>query len=438
MASESLPTDLPTLPNDWGWRTLDTFLTEGRTLCYGIVQPGEAVKDGVPVLRVGDLSPTVSIRAAKRVSREIELAYERSRLQGGEILLSLVGTLGLVAIAPNEAAGCNIARAIGMIPVPRNEARFLELCLRSELVQKYMYRWATTTVQATLNLRDVRRLPIPVPPSKERERIAAVLGALDDKIELNRKMNQTLEEIAQAIFKSWFIDFDGVPEEDLVDSELGAIPRGWTTTEMDDEITLNKGLSYQSKHFDELGVPMVNLKCIARDGGFQRRGLKYYGGGFKPHHILEPGDIVVAMTDLTQDRVVIASPAFVPPMTSATTIIMSLDLSCPRPKPNSYLKKEWLYYRFHTREFKEFARSFANGTTVLHLKLDGIKRFRFVKPPQGLVDRFSRMVAIFQARINNNSDESDTLVELRDTLLPKLISGELRVPAAEEIVGEHL
>ncbi len=90
-------------------------------------------------------------------------------------------------------------------------------------------------------------LKLSLPALPEQCRIAAVLGALDDKIELNRKMNQTLEALAQAIFKSWFIDFDGVLPKDLVDSELGPIPRGWEVTTLGDHISLDKGLSYKGK-----------------------------------------------------------------------------------------------------------------------------------------------------------------------------------------------
>ena len=162
------------------------------------------------------------------------------------MLLTLVGTLGEVAIVPKHIAGWNIARAVGLIPVDADiGADWVALCLRSNHAQHFIRTRATTTVQATFNLRDVGQIPIPLPPKTEREAIVHILGSLDDKIELNRQMNRTLEKMAQAIFKSWFIDFDpvraktegrdpGLPKEiaalfpaSFEDCELGEIPKGW-------------------------------------------------------------------------------------------------------------------------------------------------------------------------------------------------------------------
>jgi len=281
---------------------------------------------------------------------------------------------------------------------------------------------------------DYRRAWVPVPPLDEQRRIAAVLGALDDKIELNRKMNRTLEDMAQAIFKSWFIDFDGVPPSELVDSELGPIPRGWDVFTLGDLITLDKGLSYKSKYLVPSGIPMANLKCVAPGGGFQRGGLKPYAGDYKEKHLVHPGDIVIAMTDLTQNRVVIASPALVPRVSGHDKILMSLDLTCPRPKVPTSLTNLWLYQRLKSDDFKSFARGFANGTTVMHLKMDGVQRYRFPLPPQDRIAEFTAIADDLGRRVALCTDESDILMELRDALLPKLISGEIRVPEAEKTI----
>lgn len=141
----------------------------------------------------------------------IEKRYMRTRLEGGEVLLTLVGTTGQSAVVPKEMAGWNIARAVAVIrPKPEVGANWINICLRTKDVQQFLDERATTTVQKTLDLGDVREIPIPVPPKDIKENIETIYLALTNKIELNRQINQTLEQIAQAIFKSWFVDFEPV------------------------------------------------------------------------------------------------------------------------------------------------------------------------------------------------------------------------------------
>jgi type I restriction enzyme S subunit len=153
------------------------------------VQPGNVESDGVPIVRVNNVrNGRVDATDVLRVSRRIESKYERTRLRGGEVLLSLVGTLGEFAVAADELRGWNVARAIGVIPAaPGIDPRWIAICLRSSPVQALMRAWATTTVQATLNLRDVRRLPILMPPEELRAEITETVSALVDKIEQNRR-----------------------------------------------------------------------------------------------------------------------------------------------------------------------------------------------------------------------------------------------------------
>src|SRR5207249_10258085 len=202
----------------------------------------------ISIVRVNNIrNGRVDTADVLKVDPAIEAKFKRSRLAGGEVLLTLVGTLGEVAIAPEKLRGWNVARAVGVIPVrPDPGSSWVSICLRSSFVQHCIRMWATTTVQATFNLRDLAKLPIPIPPKKTRDAIAPVLGALDDKIELNRRMNATLEAMARALVQSWFVDFDPVrakidgkqpfgmdaetaalfPDK-FQDSPLGPIPQSW-------------------------------------------------------------------------------------------------------------------------------------------------------------------------------------------------------------------
>ena len=203
--------DLPALPADWSYAPLDCC-SQPNSVTYGVVQPGSALEAGKPLIRVNNFRDTrIDLSDVMYIAPEIEAKYSRTRLQGGEVLVTVVGSVGQVAVVPSRFAGFNVARAVAVIhPLPHIAPEWIALCLRSPLSQHLLGSRANTTVQTTINLKDLRALPIPLPPEEERRTIAEFVGALDDRITLLRETNTTLEAIAQALFKSWFVDFDPV------------------------------------------------------------------------------------------------------------------------------------------------------------------------------------------------------------------------------------
>ena len=195
----------------WSFKKLIDCTIDGN-LSYGIVQPGTHVEDGIPIIRVNNINNSLlRLDEVMHVSPEIENKYKRTRLEGGEVLLTLVGSTGQSVVVPKELAGWNIARAVAVIrPKPEIGANWINICLQTKDAQQFMNERANTTVQKTLNLADVKEIPILLPPKKIKENIETVYLALTNKIDLNRRINQTLEAMAQAIFKSWFVDFDPV------------------------------------------------------------------------------------------------------------------------------------------------------------------------------------------------------------------------------------
>jgi type I restriction enzyme S subunit len=191
---------LPPVPEGWTYCQLSDLL-QPDGLSYGIVQPGSADADGIPILRVKNMQPEgMNTDDVLRVSKNVERQYGRSRLMGGEVLLSLVGSVGTVAVAPHSLSGWNVARAIAVMRITGDANHWVSYYLRSGIAQHYMHVWQTTTVQATLNLRDVRRIPVVIPPSHERDAIVDILQALDDKITVNRMITRKSSELAQGKF----------------------------------------------------------------------------------------------------------------------------------------------------------------------------------------------------------------------------------------------
>jgi len=293
-----------------------------------------------------------------------------------------------------------------------------------------------------------------VPNLSEQRAIAHILGALDDKIELNRQMNQTLEAIARALFKSWFVDFDPVrakaageqppglaphiadlfPDE-LVESELGEIPKGWEVKYLGDLMSLDKGVSYKGAFLTTEGTPMINLGCFLGRGRFLEKSIKYYSGEYRQRHVVHAGDLVLANTDITQKREVLGSPALIPPSQDAEEMIFTHHVFAARFHQEETAWKLFMYMLLLQDKFRDRATGFATGTTVLALPRDAVLGLEFIAPPLKLVLKFESVARQLIEKQWSNTVESRTLAVLRDTLLPKLISGELRVPDAERIVG---
>ena len=287
-----------------------------------------------------------------------------------------------------------------------------------------------------------------IPEYPEQHTIARILGSLDDKIELNRRMNATFEAMARAIFKSWFVDFDPVRakiegrEPAGMDAETAAlfpdefevvdgqeVPKGWTKTTIRDFIEVIKGRSYKSAELQDSDKALVTLKSFQRRGGYREDGLKSYIGTFKPEQIVLPGELIVAFTDVTQEAEVIGRPAIVSANPAFKTLIASLDVGIIRSKHQS-ISVPYLYNLFQSEDFQAHIAGYTSGTTVLHLAKDGIPSYQFIKPEDPVLDKYHEIAGPMFSLIEQNLQQSRTLAAIRDTLLPKLISGEIRVPDA--------
>ena len=373
---------------------------------------------------------------------------EPSRIaRPGDILLSIRAPIGRINIVNRESC---IGRGLAIIrPKSIEDFRYLEFVLRLEEPNWQSIEGGGSVFgNATRN--DIESLSILWPTnSNERKAIAHVLGTLDDKIELNRRMNQTLEEIAQVLFKSWFVDFDPVrakvegldtclPQhiadlfpDSFEDSELGQTPKGWAFASLIELINPTKGVSYSSADLIEADTALVTLKSFARGGGYRPEGLKSYAGSYKANQVVVPGEVVLACTDVTQAAEVVGRPAIVRPSTKYKTLIASLDTMILRPKDGK-LTKAFLYFLCGSAKFTEHTYAHTTGTTVLHLASTAMPSFRLPLPSSELVQAFDIIAKPLLGKIQNIEQESETLSSLRDSLLPKLISGELKVTATKE------
>jgi len=286
----------------------------------------------------------------------------------------------------------------------------------------------------------------------ERAAIAHILGTLDDKIELNRRTNETLEAIAQAVFKSWFVGFDPVRAkmagrrpfgmdaataalfpDSFQDSPLGEIPAGWKVERLADHFDAVKGVSYKGSGLSDTGMPLHNLNSIYEGGGYKYEGIKRYNGEYADRHVVRPGDVIVANTEQGHDRLLIGYAAIVPRLFGERGIA-SHHIYRLRPGRNSNLTALFLCHLLNSPRMHDIVSGYANGTTVNMLPLDGVQRPQIVAPPGALITTFDGLAIQIEARREEMVAESRTLASIRDALLPKLLSGQVQVKDAEKLL----
>ncbi len=410
-----------------------------------MVQPGKTVPGGVPIVRVNNLKQgVIDIENILTIDPAIAAMHRRTQLQGGEVLLSLVGSVGQTAIVPNELVGWNVARAIAVIPVIEEIGpKWIEICLRSAEIQRWITTRVTTTVQTTLNLGDVTLIPILIPPDDERLAITAIISELDDKIELNRKMNQTLEEIARTIFTSWFVRFDPVrakaagrqPDgmdaetaalfpDAFVDSELGLIPAGWGVEKLADVASLNTSLPLKKEQV----APYLDMANVPTQGSSaEELRDRPFGSGTR----FQNGDVLLARITPCLEN---GKTALVDFLDDGQIGWGSTEFIVIRAKQP--FGRVWAYCLARDKAFRQFAiRSMSGTSGRQRVSADAIGRYLIAKPTAEIARRFEHLTEPLFESIRQHDLESRTLRETRDVLLPKLLSGEIRVTLGREVVG---
>jgi len=333
---------------------------------------------------------------------------------------SLVGTVrpergarGLVgADLHGEVASSGICV---LRPKIATDAVFVYAVIRDPSFTEWCVNYSTGTSYPAVAPGDIARFPLLVPPPRERLRIAEVLGALDDAIEVSRSLIESLESSVQ-------LEATAVLQSAGEGSQL-----------LTDVATIVNGYSYKSSELvDDSDVAMVNLKNFGRHGGFRLDGLKPFDGAPKPAQVLVSGDAMVAKTDLTQGAEVIGRCLRMPALPQFESYVASLDIAIVRSK--GQLPQLALCALLAQPEFRDHCLGFVNGTTVLHMSKAALETYRLPVLDDGQVAALTTRVEALAAQQDRTLVELYHLQQMRGFLLPRLISGELRVAAAEELV----
>ncbi len=376
-----------------------------------------------PFVQTGDIrAANLYVVGSEQTYNGIGLA--QSKLwPTGTLCITIAANIAETAILGLDA--CFPDSVVGFVADSRRaDTLFIKYYI--DVMKLEMQGMSHGTTQDNLSIEKLTSLEFKLPAPATQRRIASILSAYDDLIENNLRRIKVLEEMAQSLYKEWFVDFrfPGHEGVKMVDSPLGMIPEGWETRRVGDLATISRGRSYSSENLVEAGgLPFVNLKCIDRDGGFRRGGLKWFSGPIKEQHVVRRGDIVMAVTDMTQERRIVARAARVPDVGEAGGV-MSMDLVklMPCQVPGSYL-----YYLLRCSGFPDEVKNHATGVNVLHLNPDRIADFEVPIPSADLMEVFSAIADDALLQQETLETQSGCLQRTRDLLLPRLISGEIDV-----------
>lgn len=428
------------VPDDWDVLPLETVtdFQEG---------PGILAKDfhdsGIPLLRLRNIeTPIVQISGCNFLDPEkVSKKWRHFALQEGDLLISTSASLGRVSVVGKDAVG-SIAYT-GIIRFRSSSTKlnhkYLRAFLSSAAFVKQAEQMATGSVIKHFGPSHLRQMAIALPSLNEQVQIADIFDVLDNRISLLRETNATLEAIAQALFKSWFVDFDPVhakqqgrtPEgldeataalfpDSFEESELGLVPKGWKVDSIYRITHVIYGAPFSSKRFntEKIGIPLIRIRDLKNESP------GVYTDEVHPKgYLTQPGDIVVGMDGEFRAYLWGGEPAW-------------LNQRVCVFQPNEEMPSAFVHFRIIP--LLAAVEASETATTVIHLGKNDIDRFRVVVPTADVLKMFGDVVNPIYEKIVEGKQTMANLATLRDTLLPRLISGRLRLPEAELEIEEAL
>ena len=409
---------------------------------------------GIPVVKIANIKGgNLVMDGCSFVPPAIADSAAEFKLQAGDILIAMTGYIGDVAIVRERDLPAVLNQRVGRFSIRdplRLDPRFLLYVLRDDDVRKEIESLGYGSAQPNVSPSSIHSVAIPLPPLAEQRAIAHILGTLDDKIELNRRMSETLEAMARALFKAWFVDFEpvrakmegrwqrgqslpGLPAHlydlfptRLVDSELGEIPEGWEVGTLGD-LSEKPQYGYTASAKEEpVGPKFLRITDINK--------LPWIDWTTVPYCEIEPedfeqyrlhsGDVLIAR---------MADPGHGVVIEEQVEAVFASYLIRFRLKDQAYIR--YIQYWLRSDGYWELVTSRHAGTTRDSLNAQVLSSFQLIIPPKPIASAFSEIVNALRNKVVAAVNESRTLAALRDALLPKLISGELRVKNIEEMIG---
>ena len=365
----------------------------------------------VSVKDIGD--GIIDYSNARQITKsDFEDTDKRTKLENEDILITNSGTIGkFVFVNSPLSRKTTFQKSVAIIKPNKNKIipKFLYYYLISE--KRRLIEYAGGTTQKNLLLRDIRNFEVDVPNESQQKKIIEILNNIDQLISVNKKLNKNLDELLMSIFKSWFVYFDDV-DEFKSDENLGEIPKSWSVEMLEDYVDFVTGVEPGSKNYHE--KPEKNDIPFIRVGDLgSRDNLVFIDKSVSKNKILKYEDIVLSM-DATIGIVKMGLEGAY--STGMRKLVIKNDL----------INKPFLYCLVKSERIQRIIETFATGTTILHAG-KSIKHMNFVLSDEMTMKNFGKIGENILTRILSNMKEIEKLTQLRDTLLPKLMSGEIDV-----------
>ena len=398
------------------------------------VRNAELGSTGVPFVRGGDIGANgeVNTDVADRIVAATSPQVVAKMSDPGDVLFITKGTVGRVGFLRQNQPRIVVAPQVAVwrsLDHSKLVPRFVYYLLRSHSFQAQLDGVKTHGSMAAdyVSISDQMSFRLPLPSVRHQHHVAQFLGVLDDKIDLNRRMNQTLEAQAQALFKAWFVNFDAARADaggfptDLSESEVGPIPSNWRVATLG-ELGRNSRIQVEPANVDPL-TPYIGLEHMPRGSIC----LGEWG---------EAASVQSAKLRFERGQILFGKlrPYFKKVGVALTDGICSSDILVLEP----IFSKQFGFVLGHLtrQELIDYAANVSGGTRMPRVSWDDLAKFRVAVPPSDAIHvAFEKVMRPVVARLESSVTESKTLREIRDFLLPKLLSGELRVRDAERKVA---
>lgn len=420
-------TEIGEIPEDWEVKQLSNSL---ELLKDGTHNPPKRQEKGIKLISSGEVNyRNIDFSTCTYISEDDYLKLQKYyEIKENDVLLTIVGAyLGRVAIVKKGDLPFSAQRAVAILrPKKDLNTFFLFYWLVSPVFKRLLWSRVNATAQPGVFLGELGKLPIPLPQIQEQESIAELLSNIDSKIELNHQMNKTLESIGQAIFKRWFIDFEFPNEEgkqyklsggEMIDSELGKIPKNWKVEKLGDNLTtILGGTPDRTKvNYWDGDVPWIN------------------SGKVNEFRIIEPSEYITkegldnSATKLLPKRTTVLA------ITGATlgqVSLLEID-SCANQSVIGILESKEIpseYIYFWIKNKINDIISWQTGGAQQHINKGNVDSSLFLIPKKDILIKYLEIVKLLFNKISINCFEINNLSKIRDSLLPKLMSGQIRVP----------
>ncbi|MCM4153539.1 restriction endonuclease subunit S [Arenibacter sp. N53] len=380
------------------------------------------IDGGTPLVTVKNLGARrISRNNLDGVSDDDKKRLSRYIMRRGDIIFSRVGAnIDRTSLVTEDEDGWIFSSSTlrARLHDESVSSTFLIYLFHTPNFKNLMRTIAVGATRPSLNSQILKDISITLPPLPEQKAIAPILSTLDDKIENNLAMNKTLEDMAMALYKHWFVDFGPFKDGEFVDSELGLIPKGWEVKKLVNFVNLTMGQSPKSEFYNDSNAGLPFHQGVSDYGLRFPEDKKYSTFG---NRLALKGDILFSVR-APVGRINIAK----------NKIILGRGLASMRMDGNS----NFLFYALKNMFSSEDM--IGSGTVFNSVNKTELQNLKFIIPSKSILEKFSDVIQPMDFLYYTNSNNNQTLTQLRDTLLPKLISGEVRLNEFKETLANVL